>query len=164
MRNTSHLRIVEDSASDAQLIARNIESAGYAVRWERTDDAPGLQAALKRADWDVILCDHGLAEFSGLAALALVRATGQDVPFIIVSGTMGEDTAVAAMKAGAHDYALKGNLQRLVPAIEHELREVEMHQHQHQRQVGQAGRDFLFYPAGSGSSCRAPNKNQTQQT
>ncbi|MBI4624916.1 MAG: PAS domain S-box protein [Verrucomicrobia bacterium] len=125
MTKPLHILIVEDSASDAGLVARHIEHAGYEVRWERVDTATDLRAALEREPWHVILCDYSMPDFSGTEALAIVRASGCDVPFIFVSGTMGEDAAVEAMRAGAHDYVVKGSLKRLVPAIQRELREAE---------------------------------------
>ena len=82
-----------------------------------------MRAALGRQPWDVVIADYSMPRFSGLAALELLKASGKGVPFIIVSGTIGEEEAVAAMKAGAHDYIMKGNLARLVPAMERELRE-----------------------------------------
>src|SRR5436190_14147119 len=83
-----------------------------------------MEAALIRSDWDVVLSDYDLPRFSGPAAFALLRTTGLDVPFIIVSGTIGEEVAISALKAGAHDFLVKGNLARLAPAIERERREV----------------------------------------
>lgn len=123
MANVLHTLIVEDSASDARLVVRQIERAGYEVRWERVDAPDALKAALVQQTWDVILCDYSMPDFGGNDALEIVRASGRDIPFIFVSGTMGEDIAVEAMKAGAHDYVVKGNLKRLVSAIERELRE-----------------------------------------
>jgi PAS domain S-box-containing protein len=124
MTKLLHILIVDDSACDAGLIARQIERAGYEARWERVDTAPAFKAALEREAWDVVSCDYTMPDFNGLDALGIMRASGRDVPFIFVSGTIGEDVAVEAMKAGAHDYVMKGNLKRLVPAIERELREV----------------------------------------
>jgi PAS domain S-box-containing protein len=126
--------LVEDSASDARLIVREIERAGWQVIWDRVDTATALLAALAGppAAWDVVLSDYAMPGFSGLEALAIVGASGLDLPFIIVSGTIGEDTAVAAMKAGAHDYLMKGKLARLVPAIERELHAAE-ERRQHRR-------------------------------
>jgi PAS domain S-box-containing protein len=82
-------------------------------------------AALDRQPWDHVIADYTLPEFNGLTALALVKERGLDLPFIIVSGSFGEDIAVAAMKAGAHDYIMKNNLTRLIPTVERELREGE---------------------------------------
>lgn len=117
--------MVEDSAGDAELVVLHIERAGYAVEWERVDEAAAFKAAINRPAWDVILCDHSMPGFSGLDALAILRASGRDVPFIFVSGTMGEDAAVEAMRAGAQDYVVKGNFKRLAPAIERGLRDAQ---------------------------------------
>ena len=133
MAKTLNILIVEDSASDAGLLARQIERAGYDLHWQRVDTAADLKATLEREPWDAVLCDYTMPDFSGIDALAVVRASQEDLPFIFVSGTIGEDTAVEAMRAGAQDYVLKGHLKRLVPAIEREVRAAEIH-----RQVRQA--------------------------
>jgi PAS domain S-box-containing protein len=114
---------IEDSESDAALIVRLLEKARHVVHSERVEDAPGLRAALAREAWDVIVADYHLPLFDAPAALRILHDTGQDIPFIVVSGDLGEDLAVAMMKAGAHDYLLKNNLARLPPAIEREIRE-----------------------------------------
>src|SRR5690606_873979 len=90
---------------------------------ERTETVEGLKAALEAQDWDVVLCDYRLPGFSGMDALAVVQERRPDLPFIFVSGVMGEDVAVAAMKAGAQDYITKSSLRRLGPAIARELRD-----------------------------------------
>ena len=118
--------LVEDLEDDAALIRRHIVRGGYHVDLERVDTAQGFKDALMRPGWDVIITDHNLPSFSSEAALALVKDAGLDVPVIIVSGSIGEEIAVAAMKAGASDYVMKGNLARLLPAIERELREAAM--------------------------------------
>src|SRR5262245_34758818 len=115
--------IIDDSADDAELLIRDLKRDGYELSSERTDTAAGLQAALDAQAWDIVLCDFNMPRFSGLQALEIVRGRGLDVPFIFVSGAIGEDVAVAAMKAGAQDYVMKGQLKRLVPAIERELRD-----------------------------------------
>ncbi len=115
--------IVDDSADDAELLIRELRREGYEISAERTDTAVGLQAALDGQAWDIILCDYNMPRFSGLEALEIVRGRALDVPFIFVSGAIGEDVAVAAMKAGAQDYVMKGNLKRLPPAIDRELRD-----------------------------------------
>jgi DNA-binding NtrC family response regulator len=125
MAKLLQILIVEDSADDAGLVARHIEHAGYKVHWERVEDAATLKSSLDQQPWDVILCDHSMPGFSGTDALAIVRASGRDLPFIFVSGRMGEYVAAEAMKAGAHDYVMKSNLKRLVPAVEREVREAE---------------------------------------
>jgi DNA-binding NtrC family response regulator len=117
--------IIEDSEDDAELLARTLQRGGYEVTYERVDEAAALQAALKRQHWDITFSDFSVPGFDAMAALALVREHDPDIPLIIVSGTIGEETAVAAMKNGAHDYFIKGNLARLLPAVERELREAE---------------------------------------
>jgi len=118
--------IVEDSGPDAELLVRELERGGYRVAHERVQTASSLQEALARTTWDVIVADYHLPMFSGPAALAVLQATGLDIPFIIVSGTIGEEIAVSALKAGAHDFLVKGRLARLIPAIQREQREVEV--------------------------------------
>src|SRR5262245_8403730 len=120
--------IVEDREDDALLLLRVLRRAGYDLMFERIDTAEKMNAALDRQAWDIVIADYTLPEFDGLAALALVRARGLDLPFIIVSGGIGEDIAVATMKAGAQDYIMKNNLTRLIPAVERELREAEVRQ------------------------------------
>jgi two-component system, cell cycle sensor histidine kinase and response regulator CckA len=121
-----HVLIVEDSENDALLLIRALRRGGYDLMSERVDTAAAMNAALDRQTWDIVIADYTMPEFNGVAALALVRARGLDLPFIIVSGSIGEDIAVSAMKAGAHDYIMKGNITRLIPAVERELREVEV--------------------------------------
>jgi two-component system cell cycle sensor histidine kinase/response regulator CckA len=116
--------IVEDSVADTKLLVSELERGGYRVVYERVQSAPALQDALARSAWDVVVSDYDLPMFSGVAALGIVQGTGLDVPFIIVSGTITEDVAVSALKAGAHDFLAKGRLARLIPAIERERREV----------------------------------------
>ncbi len=117
--------IVEDSEADAALLRRQLERAGYQLRAERVDSGDALAAALDAGPWDLVLCDYNLPGFSGAEALRHIRDRGRDMPFIFVSGTMGEDVAVEALKSGAQDYVMKGNLGRLVPAVQRVLREVE---------------------------------------
>jgi two-component system cell cycle sensor histidine kinase/response regulator CckA len=116
--------LVEDSAADAELLLGELAHAGYDVTAERVQTADTMKAALGQVDWDVVLSDYSMPAFSGPAALAVLQAMDRDIPFIIVSGTIGEETAVTALKAGAHDFLIKGRLARLVPAIERELRDV----------------------------------------
>src|SRR5881398_2181101 len=118
--------IAEDSENDARLLVRELERAGFDAAYERVDSRTAMQAALDRHTWDLVIGDYSMPEFSGPAALALLRAHDPDTPFIFVSGSMGEDVAVEAMKAGAQDFLTKGNLRRLIPAIERELREAEV--------------------------------------
>ncbi len=122
--------LVEDSESDSQLIVRLLKKAGYKVVSEQVETAEQMYAALEKCAWDVVISDYSLPQFSGKAALELLQEKQQDIPFIIVSGVIGEETAVAMLKAGAHDYLMKGNLERLVSAIERELENVKI---RHQR-------------------------------
>ena len=114
--------IVEDVEDDAQLMLRQLRAAGYDVTWERVDTPEAMRAALAHQPWDVVLSDYRMPRFSGLAALEILRESGIDLPFIIVSGTIGEEVAVAAMKAGVDDYLIKGELAHLTVAVERELR------------------------------------------
>lgn len=135
MTPTLRVLLIEDSEDDAALVLRELSRAGYAVTSERVDTAQALIAALEQGPWDFAIADYTMPGFSGTAALALLREYGADVPFIFVSGTIGEDAAVAAMKAGAQDYVMKGNLKRLVPAVERELREVTVRRSQRQAEA-----------------------------
>ena len=117
--------VVEDSEDDAALLLRLLRRSGYepqAVRVERPEEMSRL---LEERSWDLIVADYSLPHFSALRALDLLNEKGLDIPFIILSGTIGEETAVEAMKAGAHDYIMKGSSARLLPAIDRELREAQ---------------------------------------
>jgi signal transduction histidine kinase len=118
--------VIEDSEDDVVLLEVELRRGGYAPACHRVETAEALGSALDRQSWDLIIADYRLPWFDGLAALALVKEKGLDVPFIIVSGYITEETAVAAMKAGAHDYLMKDKLARLGPAVERELREAEV--------------------------------------
>src|SRR5882762_9178032 len=114
---------VEDSERDAALLGRHLARAGYKVFSERVEAAETMNSALISQDWDIILCDYSMPRFNSLAALAVLKQVDKDIPFIIVSGTIGEEAAVEVMRAGAHDYLMKDKLTRLVPTIERELHE-----------------------------------------
>jgi signal transduction histidine kinase len=115
--------LVEDSEHDATLVLAELKRSGYDVVSERVYSADALTATLAGREWDLVIADYSMPSFTGLEALKIVRTSGFDLPFIVVSGTIGEDVAVAAMKAGAHDYLIKDRLARLAPAVERELRE-----------------------------------------
>jgi diguanylate cyclase (GGDEF)-like protein/PAS domain S-box-containing protein len=117
--------IVEDSEDDVQLMILALKRGGYDPVYERVETAEAMGSSLREKGWDVILCDYKLPTFNGLAAIELLKNTELDLSLIIVSGAIGEETAVEAMKAGAHDYIMKDNLYRLIPAIERELNETE---------------------------------------
>jgi PAS domain S-box-containing protein len=118
--------LVEDDEGDAFLVARRLERDGFAPAIERVFTASAMQEALARSDFDVVLSDFSMPGFDALQALAVLGASGKDLPFIVVSGTIGEQIAVQAMKAGAHDYFSKSALDRLASAIEREMREAHM--------------------------------------
>jgi two-component system sensor histidine kinase UhpB len=126
MKRPLKVLIVEDSEPDARLLVRELKLGGYQVEHQRIDTAEALKAALANGTWEVILSDYMLPQFSGDEALRLVKDSGLDLPFIFVSGKIGEETAVQAMKAGAHDYVMKNNLARLTAAVERELGEVQV--------------------------------------
>ncbi|HEX5505472.1 MAG TPA: PAS domain S-box protein, partial [Thermomicrobiales bacterium] len=118
--------IVEDSEDDALLLLRELRRGYQPITHLRVDSAAALTAALERRTWEIVLADYALPRFGGLVALRLVRERGLDLPFILVSGVVGEELAVEAMRAGAHDYIAKGNLARLLPAVERERREAQV--------------------------------------
>jgi len=118
--------IVEDVEDDAVLIVRQLRKGGFDPSFERVETAAAMRAAVAREKWDLVIADYTLPQFNAPAALRVVQELGIDWPFIIVSGSIGEEIAVSAMKAGAHDYMLKENLTRLAPAVERELREAEI--------------------------------------
>src|SRR6266851_5879101 len=124
MEDSLRLLIIEDSEDDAILLRRLLLRSGYQVESERVDSARGLTQALGKK-WDIVISDHSMPHFSGLEALKMVRKVNPEIPFIFVSGTMGEETATEAMRVGAQDYLLKTNLKRLVPAVQRELQQAE---------------------------------------
>ena len=117
--------IIEDSEDDTLLVIRGLQKDGYDSSYERVETAEDMREALERETWDIIIADYTLPHFSGLDALKLYKEKGLDIPFIVVSGTIGEEIAVAAMLSGAHDYVMKNNLPRLFPAIQKALTEAE---------------------------------------
>lgn len=117
--------MIEDSEDDAVLLVRELQRGGYEVTSQRVDTPSAMSVAMDSQKWDLVICDYSMPHFSGTDALKLLRETGSEIPFIFLSGTIGEETAVAALKEGAQDYIMKGNLKRLLPAIRRELREVE---------------------------------------
>lgn len=128
MRIPLRLLLVEDSEDDAMLLTRELRRGNYDPVYERVDTAAAMSEALDREQWEIVIADYAMPQFSGISALQVLQQKQLDLPFIIVSGTIGEDVAVGAMKAGAHDYLNKDNLARLVPAVERELREAKVRQ------------------------------------
>jgi PAS domain S-box-containing protein len=118
--------IVDDSSSDTFLITRELKNAGFKLAFERVDNAEDMEAALQRESWDVIIADFRMPRFDGISALKLAQDKGEDLPFILVSGAIGEELAASAMKAGAHDYVSKDNLIHLPEVIQRELLEAQI--------------------------------------
>ena len=125
MKPSLRIIIIEDSPDDALLIVREVEHAGYVVQAQRVQTAEELRDALAQGTWDLVLADYSLPHFSATEGLAILKETGLDVPFIIVSGKIGEEMAVQLMKDGATDYVMKDRLSRLGPAVQRELREAD---------------------------------------
>ncbi|HMJ11071.1 MAG TPA: PAS domain S-box protein, partial [Polyangiaceae bacterium] len=123
MNQTLRVLLVEDSATDAKLVMRELRGLGRPTEFERVQEAEAMRSALMSGSWDAIISDWSMPQFGALGALAVLEETQLDIPLIIVSGTIGEETAVAGLRAGALDFVTKGNLSRLVPAVERELRE-----------------------------------------
>jgi PAS domain S-box-containing protein len=132
MSETLRVLMVEDSEDDALLVLAELRRGGFDPQYERVDTEPALLAALDRQAWDVVLSDFSMPSFNGLAAFDLLRKSGLDIPFLFVSGRIGEDRAAEAMRRGAADYILKDNLNRLTPAIQRELREAEVRRQRRQ--------------------------------
>ncbi|MDC4224829.1 MAG: EAL domain-containing protein [Candidatus Manganitrophus sp.] len=126
MQKALHALIVEDSVEDTEILLRELRQGGYEVISERVETPEAFNTALDRRRWDVVLADYTLPRFSGTAALELLKRKRLEVPFIFVSGTLGVDAAVEAIKTGADDYVMKSNLKRLLPIVQRELRESEM--------------------------------------
>ncbi|MCW5556504.1 MAG: SpoIIE family protein phosphatase [Verrucomicrobiae bacterium] len=118
--------IVEDSEFDARFLVNLLRTGGWDVQFRRVAAAQPLREALSGETWDLILCDHTMPDFSAPEALELLKSTGLDIPFIIISGGIEEGVAITAMKSGAHDFLMKGSLGRLVPAVQRELREARV--------------------------------------
>ena len=147
MLNPLRALIVEDSVDDTFFIVRELQKGGFAVEFERVETQAAMQAALDGRAWDLIISDYSLPRFSGPAALAIYRKAGLDIPFIMVSGVMGEERAVEVLKAGAHDYVLKDRLARLVPAVNQELRATQ------ERRIRQQTESAMAYLASIVQSC-----------
>jgi signal transduction histidine kinase len=136
---TAALRVlhVEDAADDGELVLLELEAAGYQVDYQRVETAASMEAALA-SPRDVVVSDFNLPSFDAYGALRLLQASGQDIPFIVVSGVIGEMVAVSLMKSGAHDYVMKGQLARLAPAIEREIREAAVRRQRRQEALALA--------------------------
>ena len=129
--------IVEDSSDDAELVCRELKDGGYDVTSTRVETAEGMTQALENDTWDIVISDYVMPRFDGRTALDTLKTSGLDIPFIMVSGKVGEDVAVEAMKAGASDYLIKDNLLRLCPAVKREIKEAA------ERRGGREAREAL---------------------
>lgn len=118
--------ILEDLEMDCALLVRELENDGFSVTHKRVENGPDLRKSLITESWDIVISDYSMPGFNGTAALRIVQELNPDIPFIFVSGTIGEDVAVEAMRNGAHDYVMKGKLKRLAPAIRRELQEAAL--------------------------------------
>ena len=130
---------VEDSEVDAELILYMLRREGYNAQAERVENAAGMRRALVERTWDVIVADYHLPCFSALEAIEVLRETGKDIPFIVVSGAVGEDVAVETMRLGAHDYLLKSSLTRLAAAVERETVSARMRRQLNERGISSGG-------------------------
>ncbi len=154
---------VDDSDDDVMLLSKALKKGGYSPIYEQVDTADAMNDALEGQAWDIILCDYAMPNFSAFSALDLYKNKGFDLPFIIVSGTISDETAVAAMKAGAHDYIIKDNLARLCPAIDREMREANIRKERRRaktrlqkseekyRTLFQDSRDAIYMNASQGT-------------
>ena len=127
MKSALRILYLEDDPNDAELVKRSLKTEGLLEKLVCVDTRTKFLSALKRDEWDVILADYALPLFSGMEALAIAREKVPEVPFVFLSGSMGEEVAIESLKAGATDYVLKQNLSRLVPAVRRAFREAQEH-------------------------------------
>jgi response regulator RpfG family c-di-GMP phosphodiesterase len=142
-----HILLIEDSDDDAQLMLRELHRIGYEVNSQRIETANELHIALAEHEWDLVLCDYSLPHLDPPQALEIIKSAGLDLPFIIVSGTIGEESAISALKAGAHDFIIKGKYARLAPAIERELGEATVRRQRRQAESALREKEQLLSEA-----------------
>lgn len=134
MNSSLAVLLIDDSADDAELLIRQLRRGGYQPGWQRVFTADDMRAALDQRSWDIIISDYVMPQFSALAALHILQQSGQDIPFIIVSGSISEEVAVNAIKTGANDYVMKDNLARLSTAVTRELADASLRRDRQQHQ------------------------------
>jgi len=158
--------LVEDSEDDALLMMEELRAGGFEPAWERVETAKAMRAALARQPWDVVLADYALPGFSGPGALQVLRESGLDLPFIIVSGTIGEERTAEMMRAGAQDVVLKDRLARLAPAITRELQEAQVRQEREhaQQQLVVVNRGLRLLSAINQALLRITDEGELLQT
>ncbi len=139
--------MIEDSEDDARLMLRELRRIGYEVDSQRIETADELRSALASREWDLVLCDYSLPHLDPPQALEIIKSAGLDLPFIIVSGTIGEESAISALKAGAHDFIIKGKYARLEPAIERELGEAMVRSKRRQAEIALREKEQLLSEA-----------------
>lgn len=127
--------IVEDTPSDAALVVRSLERTGYSLHWHRVDTRPDMRTALADHIWDIIICDHLMPQFDAPTALAVLRETTLDIPFVVVSGTVDADIAIELMRLGAQDYLFKSDLGRLGTTVSRELSQASARLQQREAQA-----------------------------
>ena len=141
--------IVEDSEDDALLLLRELRRGGYdPIIHERVETPEAMEEALATSEWDVIVSDYRMPRFSAPEALQMARRSNPDAPFVVVSGKVGEEAAVEAMKAGAHDYVMKGNLARLCATVERGLEEAEERRRRRRAETELGRRDAILEAVG----------------
>lgn len=148
--------LVEDSEDDAELLLRELRRGGYEPAAQRVETEAGLRAALREEKWDIVLCDHALPSFSAPAALALLKQTGLDTPFLVVSGHIRPDEAAALVKAGAQDFVMRDRLARLLPAVKRELGDAEAQSERQRAEAALHGSEQRFravFDAGPVGMC-----------
>jgi signal transduction histidine kinase len=156
MGSALQLLLLEDSEDDEMLVLSALRAGGFEPKHVRVCSREALREALAQGPWDVIISDYCMPDFEAPEALAIVKQSGSDLPFIIVSGTVGEELAVAAMKAGAHDYVMKDMLGRLAPSVDRELREAR------QRRESRAARQLAAQALRDKAHAEATNQAKTQ--
>ncbi len=144
MERPLRVLILEDNEDDLTLLLRALKQHGFAPDYERVETPAAMQAALENREWDVVISDYNMPKFNALDALRLLRESEQDLPFLLVSGTITEEMAVAGMRSGAHDYLMKGNLARLGPAIERELLEAANRRRRREAEIRLRASDERF--------------------